>query len=98
MPVRRIWPTMLLVLALAPCACKSKSPTSAASSAKPAAGSPAAGKLAVLGGKLKITATDVGAPTTLNAWIFGPLGTSKGADLGVASAVGADGSYSFPSL
>jgi hypothetical protein len=96
MPVHRVWPVLVLALALG--ACKSKAPTTAASSAKPAAGSASTGKQAFLGGKLKITAADVGAPTTLNAWIFGPLGTAKGADLGVASAVGADGSYSFPAL
>jgi hypothetical protein len=93
---RRFWPLVLLALALP--ACKSKAPTSSTSSKPIATTSSGAKGQAVLGGKVTIASSEVGAPTTLNAWLFGPLGTSKGTELGVASAVGPDGSYSFPAV
>jgi hypothetical protein len=93
---RHVWPVVLIALVLP--ACKSKAPTgNTPSSAKPAAVATGKGQ-AVLGGKVTITSAEVGAPTTLNAWLFGPLGTAKSSDLGVASAVSADGTYSFPAV
>lgn len=96
MTARHVWPLVLLALVLP--GCKSKAPTTSTSSAKPAATAAGNKNQAVLGGKVTVSASEVGAPSTLNAWLFGPLGTSKGTELGVASAVGPDGQYSFPSV